>query len=149
MTESETMLVAPDWPTAGSEMPPRCFGPFDREALARYAMASGDDNPLHLDPGVAWAAGLADTPVHGMLMFSCFEPFIVEWRAGLFIARLSAKFLRPVLAGEEIRIFGRVLRSQETPRPELILRLIARAPNNDPAILGEATVLYKGPELPH
>jgi hypothetical protein len=35
------------------------------------------------------------------------------------------------------------VRRRDVPRPELTLRLIARAQNNDLAILGEATVLYK------
>jgi acyl dehydratase len=128
------------WPQAGCELPPQSYGPFDREALVRYALASGDDNPLHLDPDAAKAAGLAGTPAHGMLLLACFEPFIMGWRCDLFIARLSAKFLRPVLAGESIRIFGRVMRSQTAPRPELVLRLTARGPGNDLAILAEAAV---------
>jgi acyl dehydratase len=145
MTEVEAG-PAPHWPKAGSEIPPRHFGPFDCEALVRYAIVSGDDNPLHLDPDAARAAGLAGTPVHGMLMLSCFEPFLKEWRPDIFITRLSAKFLRPVLAGDGILISGRVVRSRGIPRPELMLRLTARAPNNDLAILGEATVLRKIPD---
>jgi len=137
--------VPPDWPKAGDEIRAQDFGPFTREALARYAAVSGDDNPLHLDPNAARAAGLAGPPVHGMLMLSCFEPLIMRWRRDLFIARLSGKFLRPVLAGEGIRVSGRVTRRRDVPRPELTLRLIARAQNNDLAILGEAAVWYKIP----
>jgi acyl dehydratase len=135
----------PDWPKAGDEIRAQNFGPFAREALARYAAVSGDDNPLHLDPEAARAAGLAGPPVHGMLMLSCFEPLIMRWRRDLFIARLSGKFLRPVLAGEGIRVSGRVMRRRDVPRPELTLRLIARAQNKDLAILGEAAVWYKIP----
>jgi acyl dehydratase len=109
----------------------------------RYALVSGDDNPLHLDPEAAKAAGLAGPPVHGMLMLSCFEPLIMGWRRDLFITRLSAKFLRPLLAGEGIRVLGRVLRSQKVPKLELVLRLTARGPNDDLVILAEATVLLK------
>ena len=143
MIEAGIEPAPPDWPRAGDEIRAQNFGPFAREALARYAAVSGDDNPLHLDPNAARAAGLAGPPVHGMLMLSCFEPLIMRWRRDLFIARLSGKFLRPVLAGEGIRVSGRVMRRRDVPRPELTLRLIARAQNNDLAILGEATVLYK------
>ena len=138
-------LAPPDWPKTGDEIRAQNFGPFAREALARYAAVSGDDNPLHLDPNAARAAGLAGPPVHGMLLLSCFEPLIMRWRRDLFIARLSGKFLRPVLAGEGIRVSGRVVRSRDVPRPELTLRLIARAQNKDLAILGEAAVWYKIP----
>jgi acyl dehydratase len=140
---SEVEAPLPDWPNAGDEIGEQNFGPFAPEALARYAMVSGDDNPLHLDPQAAKAAGLTGLPVHGMLMLSCFEPWLMGWRRDLFVARLSAKFLRPVLAGEGIRLLGRVLRSQAVPRPELILRLTARGPSDDLVILAEAVVLHK------
>jgi acyl dehydratase len=143
MIEAGMEPAPPDWPRVGDEIRGQSFGPFAREALARYAAVSGDDNPLHLDPSAARAAGLPGPPVHGMLILSCFEPLIVRWRRDLFIARLSGKFLRPVLAGEGIRVSGRVVRRRDVPRPELTLRLIARTQNNDLAILGEATVLYK------
>jgi acyl dehydratase len=145
MIETGMEPAPPDWPKAGDEIRAQNFGPFDRDALARYAAVSGDDNPLHLDPNAARAAGLAGMPVPGMLMFSCFEPLIVRWRRDLFIARLSGKFLRPVKAGDSIRVSGRVMRRRDVPRPELTLRLIVRAQNNDLAILGEAAVLYKIP----
>jgi acyl dehydratase len=145
MIEVGTEPAPPDWPKAGDEIRAQNFGPFAREALARYAAVSGDDNPLHLDPNAARAARLAWPPVQGMLMLSCFEPLIMRWRRDLFIARLSGKFLRPVQAGDGIRVSGRVMRRRDVPRPELTLRLIVRAQNNDLAILGEAAVLYKNP----
>ncbi len=137
----------PDWPRAGDEIGAQNFGPFAQEALARYAAVSGDDNPLHLDPEAAKAAGLAGPPVHGMLMLSCFEPLIMGWRQDLFIARLSAKFLRPVLAGDGIRVMGRVLRSAWVPKAELILRLTARGRSDDLVILAEAVVQHKNANL--
>ncbi|MCI0598880.1 MAG: MaoC family dehydratase [Beijerinckiaceae bacterium] len=144
MTSAAKEPVAPGWPQTGQEIPARDFGPFDREALARYAAASGDVNPLHLDPDVARAAGLPDTPVHGMLLLSCFEPFILGWRSDLFIEWLSGKFLRPVFANGIIRVSGRVIRRRDIPRLELILRLIARTAGDDLAIVAESTVFYRG-----
>jgi acyl dehydratase len=143
MIEAAATPAPPDWPKAGEEIDAQNFGPFTRDALVRYAAVSGDDNPLHLDAEAAKAAGLAGPPIHGMLMLSCFEPLIMGWRRDLFIARLSAKFLRSVLAGEGIRVLGRVLRSESVPRPELILRLTARGPNDDLVILAEAAVLHQ------
>jgi acyl dehydratase len=81
MIEAGMEPVPPDWPKAGDEIRAQDFGPFTREALARYAAVSGDDNPLHLDPNAARAAGLAGPPVHGMLMLSCFEPLRLTARA--------------------------------------------------------------------
>lgn len=42
-------------------------GPISRERLQAYAQASGDLNPLHLDPAFAQKAGFDDVIVHGML----------------------------------------------------------------------------------
>src|ERR1700737_2673882 len=122
MIEAGTEPAPADWPKAGDEICAQSFGPFAREALARYAAVSGDDNPLHLDPKAARAAGLAVPPVHGMLMLSCFEPWIMRWRRDLFIARLSGKFLRPVLAGDGIRVSGRGMRRRGGSGPQPPLR---------------------------
>jgi len=130
-----------NWPKVGDEIGPRRFGPFDLERLARYAAVSGDDNPLHLDQDVAVAAGLKAPPIHGMLMLSCLEPALREWRSDIAIEKLSAKFLRPVLAGESISISGRVVRSSREGRPRLVLRLFARGPESELAVLAEATLV--------
>ena len=38
-----------------------------RDTLAAFAQASGDDNPIHLDSGVARSMGFDDVFAHGML----------------------------------------------------------------------------------
>jgi acyl dehydratase len=144
MTDLRESQKLADWPVAGDEMRPRLFGPFDLDRLAGYAAVSGDDNPLHLDQAVAIAAGLAAPPVHGMLMLSCFEPALMDWRRDIRVAKLSGKFLRPVLAGESISVSGRVVRSNREGRPELVMRLMARGPGRDLAILAEATLVQNG-----
>jgi acyl dehydratase len=140
VTSAEATNLPDDWPPAGQEFGPVNFGPFGPSELALYAAASGDDNPLHLDPAIAKAAGLEAPPVHGMLMMSCFEPAIAAWRPDLAIARLSAKFLRPVLRGESITILGRVVRSSWEGRAQLVLRLTARGADGALSILGEAVL---------
>ena len=129
-----------DWPKVGETIGKTDFGPFGPESLARYAQASGDDNPLHLDPAVAAALGLEAPPIHGMLMMSCFEPALRRWRRDVAICKLSGKFLRPIFVGRPISVTGRVARATFDPRPELILRLMVHGPNGELAILAEATV---------
>lgn len=129
-----------NWPKVGETIGRMDFVPFAPEHLRRYALVSGDDNPLHLDAKAAAAVGLEAPPVHGMLMMSCFEPALRHWRRDIIIRQLSGKFLRPVLAGRAISVTGRVARAILEPRPELLLRLMAYGPNGDLAILAEATV---------
>jgi acyl dehydratase len=133
--------AARNWPKTGDEIDPASFGPFGETQLLRYAAASGDDNPLHLDRDLARAVGLEAPPVHGMLLMSCFEPALRAWRGDLAVARLSGKFLKPVLVGEGVDISGRVVRANEGGRPELTMRLIARGSGGDLAILAEATLV--------
>ena len=41
--------------------------PITKEQLKQYALASGDDNPIHLDDQFAQQAGFPSVIVHGML----------------------------------------------------------------------------------
>ncbi len=130
-------------PQVGERLPKQCCGPLDGDALARYAEASGDNNPLHLDLAVARQAGLEERPIHGMLMMGHFEPMISAWRSDLALVNLSAKFLRPVLAGQTFEISGRVIRVNGGDAPSVILRLMAHGQGGDLALVAEAKLLPK------
>lgn len=95
----------------GETVAARRFGPFPATAVARYAAASNDDNPLHTDPSLAAKAGLARPPIHGMLIMGCFEPYLAGWRSEVVLRKLTAKFIRPVLVDEAIEISGKVVRA--------------------------------------
>ncbi len=136
--KSSEPSTSPDWPRTGESFGPVGFGPFGPSELARYAAASGDDNPLHLDRSVAMAAGLEAPPIQGMLMMSCLEPAVLRWRDDLAVTTLAAKFLRPVLEGETISLTGRVVRSSPA---EIVLRLTVRRADGEIALLGEATAV--------
>jgi acyl dehydratase len=140
MTAAEPSDAQPDWPQSGEEFGPSAFGPFAGEDVRAYAAASGDNNPLHLDEKMAKAAGLDAPPIHGMLMMSCFEPALTAWRPDLAVAKLSAKFLRPVLTGQSFTVSGRVVRSATAEQGEVVVRLTARGADNSLTILGEAVL---------
>ena len=107
----------------GDLVPARRFGPFEARDVLAYAMASGDDNPLHTDPAIAARAGLARPPIHGMLIMGCFEPYLRAWRPGATVVKLSGKFIRPVLVGEEVEVSGKVVRAGNPA----VLRLTVRS----------------------
>jgi len=114
-----------EWPLMGAQLLKRKCGPIDAEALKRYAIVSGDDNPLHLDLAIAKRAGLEERPIHGMLIAGHFEPVIHAWRQDLELIGLSIKFLRPVLVGQMFELSGRVIRVSPNDSPNIILRLMA------------------------
>jgi acyl dehydratase len=121
----------------GDKLPETIIGPFDAQALARYAEVSGDANPLHLDDALAAGIGFAAPPVHGMKMLAAFEPMLNNWRNDLDIVSLSGKFVQPILRGEKITLSGRVLRASDT---EIFVRLFAHGTERLPGVIGEATL---------
>jgi len=125
-------------PAPGDTVPEVELGPFDAADLTRYAAASGDDNPLHLDDALATSVGLAAPPVHGMKLLAAFEPMLAAWRDDLVLTSLSGKFVVPILRGETAVLSARVLRASE--QEGVFLRLLARGPSRAPAIIGEATL---------
>jgi acyl dehydratase len=71
----------------------------------RYARASGDYNPIHLDPDFARSVGLPGAILHGM----CTMAFAAEAAVKTVCAgdprrlrRLAVRFARPVLPGQTI-----------------------------------------------
>lgn len=108
----------------GEAIAPRAFGPFPASAVAAYAAASADTNPLHSDAALATRAGLARPPIHGMLIMGCFEDYLRAWRATTGVRKLSAKFIRPVLVDEGIAISGKVV--QAAAAGPIVLRLTVK-----------------------
>lgn len=124
----------------GETIAARRFGPFDAGDVAAYAMASGDDNPLHVDPAIAAKAGLAGVPIHGMLIMGCFESYLDAWSPGVSVKKLSGKFIRPVLVGEAFEVSGKVVRA--APGAPAVLRLMVKRDDaaRDLVCLAEAFV---------
>lgn len=123
----------------GETLPSRTFGPFSAAAIAAYAQASGDNNPLHSDPEIAARAGLARPPVHGMLVMACFEPFLAGWRPGSRVKKLGAKFIKPLLSDEAVVVSGKVVKAAADG--VCVLRLSAKRDNGDLVCLAEAFVV--------
>lgn len=77
---------------------------------ARYADASGDRNPIHLDPDVAEAAGLPDVILHGLCTMAFAGNAVVDGVCegdSRRLKRLKVRFSKPVLPGQTVntRVF--------------------------------------------
>ena len=125
-------------PEAGSRLEETASDCFDAASIAAYAAVSGDDNPLHVDRALAARAGFAAPLVHGMLVMAAFEPALRAWRADLRIAKLTGKFVQPLLEGQQARISGRVIRRDGEG---VLMRLVAQGPERAPAIIAEAVLV--------
>jgi acyl dehydratase len=83
----------------------------DPDQTVRYAAASGDHNPIHVDENVARMAGLPGIIVHGLCTMAFTSKVAIDklcggdpWR----LRRLAVRFSRPVRPGDTIttRIWG-------------------------------------------
>ncbi len=77
----------------------------DSDQTTRYAQASGDHNPIHLDANAAKAAGLPGIINHGMCTMAIAVKGAVNGLANgdpTRIRRCSVRFSRPVLLGQEL-----------------------------------------------
>lgn len=84
----------------GAELVPQTF-PVTRADLRAYAEASGDPNPIHLDPDVAAAVGLPGVIAHGMLTLALAARAVQEWTGDAEVVELGARFAGMVVVPEE------------------------------------------------
>lgn len=71
----------------------------------RYAEASGDKNPIHLDENIARMAGLRGVILHGMCTMAIATKAAVNGLAGgdpTRVRRVGVRFSKPVLPGQEL-----------------------------------------------
>lgn len=112
---SRSTFVLPGWPRT-DRPPPRRSRVAARDLLretelglpvdmpARYAAASGDHNPIHIDDGAARDAGLPGVVVHGMCVFAAVAGTVRRVLARGHLTQLACRFVRPVVPGENIAI---------------------------------------------
>jgi acyl dehydratase len=77
----------------------------DSDQTVRYAEASGDRNPIHLDEAVARMAGLPGIIVHGLCTMAFTADLVVGHLCGgdpARLRRLAVTFARPVFPGDVI-----------------------------------------------
>lgn len=73
-----------------------------RDALVRYAGASGDFNPIHYRDDTASAVGLPGVLAHGMLTMGLAVQPVVDWLGGDgVVTDYQARFTRPVVVDAE------------------------------------------------
>lgn len=77
-------------------------GPVTAVDLSLYAAASGDHNPLHLDEGVAVAAGFDRPVVHGMLSMAYVGRLLTQKFGAGSVMHLHTRFKGVALRGQTL-----------------------------------------------
>ena len=78
----------------------------DQDQTYRYAEASGDNMPIHLDAEIAKSVGLPGIIIHGLctMAFTSWAAIarVLRRRSRKLLKRLAVRFSRPVLPGQTI-----------------------------------------------
>jgi len=119
--------------------------PLTRDALVRYAAASGDFNPIHYNPEAASQAGLPGVIAHGMLTMGAAIQIVVDWAGGpAAVVDYEVRFGRPVVVpypgAAEVQVSGVVAALDASARTA---RVSLTATCQGTRVLGKATALVR------
>jgi acyl dehydratase len=92
----------------GDELPALAKAPVDRVQLSRYAGASGDYNPVHVDEVYAKSVGMPSVYAPGMLIMGMLGQLISDWARGGQLRRYNVRFIKMVWPGDTVVCKGRV-----------------------------------------
>jgi acyl dehydratase len=92
----------------GDELPALAKAPVDRVQLARYAGASGDFNPVHVDEVYARGIGMPSVYAPGMLVMGFLGQLVSDWARGAQLRKYGVRFIKMVWPGDTVVCKGRV-----------------------------------------
>ena len=94
------------------------------EQIRRYAEASGDRNPIHLDETFARSAGLPGVIAHGMLTMAFANQMVTDWLGDRSrLKRLQGRFAGMVQPGDDVTCSGSVT-SKDDERRRIVINLV-------------------------
>jgi 3-hydroxybutyryl-CoA dehydratase len=124
--------------SVGSELAP-VVKEITQEKINRYAEASGDHNPLHIDPAFAATTQFGGTIAHGMLLLA----YISEMMTAAFGARwlpsgrLKVRFRAPARPGDTILTSGRIV---QIDGGRVVCNVECKSQSGDVLVSGQAEV---------
>lgn len=87
-----------------------------QDMIDAYARASGDFNPIHVDPEYARGGPFGRTIAHGLMTLAFVAQLLNDWSGGGFdeAGQIDLAFVGPVFAGDTVVLGGTV--EDETDR---------------------------------
>lgn len=106
MTATRTLSAA----TAPGTALPVLQRTVTQAVIDRYAAASGDYNPIHVDPEYARTGPFGRTIAHGLMTLAYIAELLNSWSGGGFDdnGEVDVTFISPVYSGDELQISGEV-----------------------------------------
>ncbi len=93
----------------GDELPTLVKPAIDRVQIARFAGATNDYNPMHVDETAARTAGMPSVFAQAELPMGFMSQFLSDWLKGGRLSRLAVRFVKLVWPGDVLSCKGRVL----------------------------------------
>ena len=110
---------------------------FTQSEFDAFARLSGDDNPIHVDPGYSAQARFGRPVAHGMWLFSALAAHLGDLFPGEALNEIDLMFPGPTYADEpmeiEVTVTDRVTGSTS-------VSLEIRNPAGEPTCTGSATI---------
>jgi len=82
---------------------------FTQEEFDRFAVLTGDDNPIHVDPGFSALAAFGRPVAHGMFLYSCLCGLLADAFPGTVQEQQDLMFPAPTFTGEEMMLWAEVV----------------------------------------
>lgn len=117
----------------------RSYGPLQLTDVVRYAGASGDFNPLHVDLHAAGAAGFDEIFVMGLLPASVLAGFAADIGGIENIRSFAVRYHKPVYLGETVECWGEVDNTAEGDPDQVHLILGCSTVRSGTVISGRAS----------
>ncbi len=104
--------------------------------LVRYAGASGDFNPLHIDPESGKAIGIGQI-AHGMLIMGFVGQAVTGWIPKKYLRKLDARFVGMTHPGDIVTVSGVITgKKTEINRHRVFGDVSAKNQNGDLLVTG-------------
>jgi acyl dehydratase len=127
---------------------PEVIRHIDQDVIDRYAVASFDYNPIHIDPEWKRQADLPggeSTIAHGQMTMSFMATVLTDsfYPVGGKITKIDAKYIKPVLPGDVITCGGSVTEKHfhGAGRDYVVIEIFAENQNKEKVAVGKAEVI--------
>ena len=104
----------------GYEIPETNLGSFNKDDLVKYAKASGDSNPIHLDKAFAKTIGFDNVIAHGMLVMAHLGKSIANSNSVSFLRHFSVQFCSITRLEEKLIYKGEVSKIEKNNQKRII-----------------------------
>ncbi len=127
----------------GDQLSPLIINKITKKSLNRYARASGDYNPIHLDKDFAQKYGLPNVIVHGMLVMSYLGRMLTNTFPQATIVDFSSQFISMTHINEKLSCAGKIIKKTTDFSGNIIYKIQLKvvSDNNEKRIIGKASII--------